>query len=260
MCLDCFRRRLTPGIGRDAINGDREFFTAVARALQRIEHSNQAVVVACAQGLKLVIMAARTADGQAQEGLPGGAHDVIELIVAIRRRIGGFIIPVTQAKKPGGDFCLQRTVRQFIARQLFEHEAVEGLVVVQRTDDIVTVAPHKRLLSITLVAVAVGVAHHIQPVPGPALAIARAFEQIIHHCVEITAFGIAFLLSHRRRQSGHIQMESAKQSRRRGLSRSVAALLFQLRQHKGINAIAHPGLVFNCRNEGPMHRLKRPVF
>ena len=48
-------------------------------------------------------MAAGTPDREAKKRLPGGADDIVQLVIAIGRRIGRFIIPVPEAEETGGD-------------------------------------------------------------------------------------------------------------------------------------------------------------
>ena len=63
---------------------------------------------------------------------------------------------------------------QLIAGQLFLHKAVERLVLIERADDVIAVAPGERPVAIGAeVAIRVRVAGGVQPVLPPALPIVR---------------------------------------------------------------------------------------
>ena len=64
-----------------------------------------------------------------------------------------------------------------VAGDLLAHELVVGQVAIERVDDPVAIAVHLRNREIGVVARGVGVAHDIEPVTAPALAVARRGEQ-----------------------------------------------------------------------------------
>ncbi len=139
-------------------------------------YSGPTVVVPGREGFELVIVAARASDREAQKRLADCADDIIELIVAIRHLVGGFIIPMPETQKACGDVSVYGGVWQLVACDLFKDKAVEGFIVIQRFDDIVAVAPYEGFFCVTLVPVAVCVASDIQPVAGPAFAVLGAGE------------------------------------------------------------------------------------
>ena len=214
MRLGRFPGGLTPSVNLRAIDGHGQLGAAFARAFEWIEDGDEAVVVARGQRLELVVVTTGAADGEAEKGLPGGADDVVELIVAIRGGISGFIIPMTEAKKAGGDVRFERAVRQFVTCELLDDEAVEGFVLVERLNDVIAVAPDEGLLGIALVAVGIGVAHHIQPVACPAFAVCGASEEVVDDCIERW---VLLLFGDRRWQASEIEVNAAKQSWRRRL-------------------------------------------
>ena len=57
------------------------------------------------------------------------------------------------------------------AGELLKNEAVERLVVVESADDVIAVAPDVRLGSVALVAIGLGIANEVEPVPRPPLAV-----------------------------------------------------------------------------------------
>ena len=66
---------------------------------------------------------------------------------------------------------------QLVAGELLHDEAVVGLVRVEAADDVVAVPPGVGPGLVELVAVGVGVAGQVEPVPAPALAVTRDGEQ-----------------------------------------------------------------------------------
>ena len=62
---------------------------------------------------------------------------------------------------------------RLVAGELLEDEAVERLVGVEGADDVVAIAPGVGPRFVELVAVGVGVAGEVEPVPAPALAVVR---------------------------------------------------------------------------------------
>ena len=162
----------------------RVFGATVARAFQRIEHRDHAVVIARRKRLELVIVTTRATKRETKERQRTRADDVVELIEPIGRRIGGLVVPMSEPEVAGSDHGLGGRLRHFVPCQLFDDELVERLVGVQRVDHVIAIPPDKRLLGIALVAVAVGVTHDIQPVPGPAFTISWSRQEFVNDRVE----------------------------------------------------------------------------
>ena len=78
---------------------------------------------------------------------------------------------------------LRRRVRAFdlVTSQLLDQEPVVRLVVVQCVDHVIAIPPGVRLVAVALVAVGLGIAHQIEPVPRPALAVLRTGQQAVDH-------------------------------------------------------------------------------
>src|SRR5215471_18774897 len=92
----------------------------------------EAVIVGLQDGVELVIVAARAAVGQAEVNGRGGVGDVVKnLLTALLEHAGVAligIVTVERRRDPG-----RRIVGpQFVARDLLLHEAIVGLVLVQR--------------------------------------------------------------------------------------------------------------------------------
>ena len=95
MCLRRFRGWLAPSVDLGAIHGHGQFCAFFDRTLKGIEHGNEAVVVACGKRLELVVVTACATDGEAEKGLPGGADDIVELVIAVCGTIRRFVVPMT---------------------------------------------------------------------------------------------------------------------------------------------------------------------
>ena len=70
-------------------------------------------------------------------------------------------------------------VDELVAGELFEEEAVDGLVRVEGLDDVVAVLPEGLALGVTGVAASVAVAGDIEPVAAPMFAVAEAGEEAV---------------------------------------------------------------------------------
>ena len=79
---------------------------------------------------------------------------------------------------------------QLVARDLLLDEAVVGLVLVERLDHVIAIAPDVGPRLIALEAFAIGVARQVQPVPRPALAVVRRGEQAVDHFLERIGRGV----------------------------------------------------------------------
>jgi hypothetical protein len=80
-----------------------------------------------------------------------------------------------------GDQLIDGRIRQHVARDLFDREAVERHVLIQRVDDPVAILPHHPR-EILFEALRVGIARQIEPRPRPPFAIMRRREQSIDEC------------------------------------------------------------------------------
>ncbi len=71
--------------------------------------------------------------------------------------------------------------KHLVAGDLLLDEAIVGLVVIEGADHVIAIAPGVRPVLIEFEAIGVGVANHVQPLRGPALAIMRRREQAIDY-------------------------------------------------------------------------------
>ena len=136
------------------------------------------VVVLGADGIKFVIVATGTSDAETEESLTDIRHHLIERILArepLRRLI---FADLARQQYRRCDKESRRCIRaQCIANDLLFDEVVIRRVVVEGPDDVVAIWPRVGPLGVYLKTVRVRIAHHVQPMLCPALAIARRGEQ-----------------------------------------------------------------------------------
>ena len=166
-----------------------------------------------------MVVAAGTAERQAKVHLRDGADDVVPLVLQILRGLSRLVVPRTQAVEAGRDDGFCAGIVQFVSGQLLQDEAIVRLVLVQRIDDPVAVTPSLGLGSVPLIAVGVGVADQVQPVPRPSLAVAFSFQQPGSFTVEILRRRIGkerVLLGNRRWETDQVQVEPPQKISRSG--------------------------------------------
>src|SRR5437762_862569 len=74
--------------------------------------------------------------------------------------------------------------REFIARDLLADKSIIRLVGIEGVDHVIAIAPDIRTGLIFLKAFALGVTSQVQPMPGPALAVTRRIEQLVHNSLK----------------------------------------------------------------------------
>jgi hypothetical protein len=113
-----------------------------------------------------------------EEGGAGGVDHVAEFVLPLhrveKRILSLHTVPGTRDDEAGGG-----VLTDSVAGQLFEDEPVIGLVFIEGANDVVAVVIGVGALVIRLEASRVGVAHHVEPMPRPTLAIVRTGEQAI---------------------------------------------------------------------------------
>ncbi len=141
------------------------------------------VVVFGRDGIELMVMAFRAVDRQAQEGAPGRCDHVVEgsgsddllrdqvLIVDV------IIGPGDEERAADLDLGLE--LPDHVASEVLAYELVEGLVLVERADDVVPEWVKVIDDNVALEAVALAEADDVEPVAAPAFAVARRGEQAI---------------------------------------------------------------------------------
>ena len=216
-----------------------------------------------------MVVAAGAGDGEAEERT---AHD-IDFIVHV---VGDHLIlidiaghEVGNSQQAGGDQTILIDAsglarRDQIPRDLIAQELGVGEVLVERLDDPIAVAP--RLAEVALrrqlnEISGIGVAHDIEPVPTPALAIQRRCEHAIHDPRE----GLGRFIGEERLDLGGCRRQADKVERRSAQERPFvgrrgggAPLRFQLREDEIVGCIERPFLIADGRQSTGLDRLEGP--
>ena len=212
------------------------------------EQGGQPVVVPLRDGVELVVVAAGAAHGQAQQA---GAEDpdlLADDLNAVGHEVGQAVpgLVVHHSQETGGDQVvhgfpgedgLPGQVCQLVPGQLLQQEAVVGLAGIERANDVVPVAVGVR---------AVGIAHQVQPVAAPALAVAGRVQQPRNECFVGGRIGVGQeppnLLGFRR-QSGQVKAGSPDQGEAVGFGREAESLFLEPGGNEGIHWVAQPGWI-----------------
>ena len=142
---------------------------AVARNV--LEEGEHAIVVRLRDGVCLVIVAAGAVDRRAEERLRRGRDDVVKLVEARLLLVRRLIVPEAETVVARRDDRVRGQRLELVTGDLLLNEPVVGLVRVEGADHVVAVAPSLRLRAIALVAVRLGVADEVEPVPPPFFAV-----------------------------------------------------------------------------------------
>ena len=147
------------------------------------EDRGEPVVIRLRDGIELVIVATRAVDRQPQKRTARRGDDFVDRVRADQSGLGGILVAdiVVRSgdKKGGADFNRRIVLPDHVARELFAHEAIEWLVVVERFDDVIAERPGVADDLVALKAAAFAEANDIEPVPAPLFAVARRIEQAI---------------------------------------------------------------------------------
>ncbi len=214
-----------------------------------------------------MIVAPGAADRHSQKA---GRNDVRHLSKHFVARTGDILISRVLAQRSqaieaaGNEIGFVVRVH-LVACQLFLHELVVRLVLVETRDYIVPEAVSVRPMRVVLITVRFGEPHHIQPVPPPLLAITRGIQQ----SVDQMFISLRRLVSHkridffrRRRQAMKVVRDAADQRELIGGRSGFQSGLLQSGQDEGVHGGSDPCLVRHCREAGRRYlfpRLKNPV-
>ncbi len=153
---------------------------AVITALvEVVEKGGQGEELALAERVILVVMTARAACGEAHPGGGRGLNAVEHILDAVFLINGaGLGIEAVVAVEAGGQDLLDAGLRQKVAGELQDRELVKGQVAVECLHHPVPPAPHAAQV-VLLVAVRIGIAREVQPVPGHALAVMGTAQEFL---------------------------------------------------------------------------------
>ena len=128
----------------------------------------QAIVILVQDRIELVIVTPGASIRQAEEGGRHRVGDVVQKLLPALHEIACIALVGEMAIESGGDQSRGIVGVKLVARDLLAHEAVVRLVLIERCNDIVAIAPD----------VGAGL---VEPVARPALAVMGRGEQSVHH-------------------------------------------------------------------------------
>ena len=221
------------------------------------------VVVLVRDGVELVVVAARAADGKAQEGLA----EIIDRIVddqVLGARFARREAARRREVSRGDDLLVAFGLRprgEQVAGDLLADELVEGFVRVERVDDVVPVFVHLRDRVVRVATRGVGVADDVQPVTAPALPIVRGGQQALDHRREGVRSRVlkeGLHLPGRRRQPDQVEGRPPQERPPVRVPRVRELFLLELREHEAVDRVPDPGFLPDGRKRGVRGRVIAP--
>ena len=234
--------------------------------IERGEDGLQRVVVLLRDGIELVVVALRAMDGGAAKSAGRIRHHVVAIEVArdfaVHFCLRHFEVP-DRIPRPRCDEAerldaVVRAGKKHVSRDLLLHETRVGLVVVERADDIVAIRPCIRAQLVLVIAVRVAVVDDVEPVPRPALAVARGGEQLVHEPlvgIRRMVGGKGGDLLRRRRESGEVEVKTAAECARVGFGRHREFFLCELCGDEGVYRISAQCPVLSAQFFGGCRRV-----
>ena len=143
-------------------------------------------------------------------------------------------------------------VRIGVAGNLLPNEAVERPVLVEGPDHVVPIAPDVGQGTV-IAAVGIGIAHDVQPMPPPALAVTRVSKQPVDFLpvgVGVGITGESMHLLGSRGQADEVEIEAPQQEPLRGRRSGSQLPALQLGQDEGIDRVLHPPVLAHPRDLG----------
>ena len=272
------RQRLAaPGGGKARLDlatealefGDRRCIDArkgdvARRPPRRHEHPRQRVIVFLRNRIELVIVAAGTAHGHRQKGLGEGIDLVVDHLLMDAVEIEAAAVAVlAEMKEHRSDQArvhprarVEAGLGEEITGDMLADELVEADSIVERPHEVVAVVPRAPGGDVPFVAVGVGVADDIHPVPGELLAEMGGGEEGINDVGQRSAWrdrGVE-----RRWQAGEEEREAAPEDVGIGRGRRGDSGCVELRADETIDRIELPGRIGHARGLGQPGRLEAP--
>ena len=119
------------------------------------------------------------AGGEPEPGGAGGGDAVGHGVEAELEGVdAAFFIEHGVAMESGGGDLFRSGIGKHVAGELLDGELIESFIGVERFDDVVAVGPDGAV-AVFFVAVGIGVAGEVEPAAGPALAVARRFQEVV---------------------------------------------------------------------------------
>lgn len=145
-----------------------------------VEEGEEFVILTVCDGIELVRVALGATHSEAKPNRAGSVDAVDDRLDAELFAVrSALLVDESVSVKGGGNELAFAAVRKKVTGQLFDGELIEGKIVVECLDDPVAVRPHITA-AIDRIAVGVGVASLVEPVPTPTLAIVRACEESVY--------------------------------------------------------------------------------
>ena len=234
------------------------------RAIEGGEHRLEAIIILLTHRVELVRVALRALDGETGESPERVRHHVITIEVPgdlpVDLRLGDLRM-ADEIPRAGGEEtqrldAVARPREERVPRHLLLDETGVGLVRVEGPDDVVAVGPRMIPRLVLVVAVRVPVVRDVEPMPGPALAMAGRRQQAVDQPLIGRRRGVGDEggdLLGGRRQARQVERDAADQGGGAGHRRRLQALLGEFRAHEMIDRRrALRG------NFGPPERTPRP--
>ena len=188
-------------------------------------------------------MAAGTADAQPEEDLAGDVGDVVQDVGPLPAHVALVVFVGPQPEVAGRDPQLGIVGIELVAGKLLGQEAVVGFVGVERPDDVVAVTPGVGAKGILAIAVRLGIADQVEPVPRPALAVARRGQQAVDQAL----VGVGRVVGQEcvdflggRRQPGQVEGRAADQGRLVGLRGGRQAVVEKRLENESVDRVSRP--------------------
>ena len=201
-------------------------------------------------------MATRATEGQSKKHGAGGGHAIDDVIDAILLKVDAALeVDRRVAMEAGGNQLVRGGLGQQIARKLIHGELVEGHVEVEGVDHPIAIFPNFAG-RINGIAIRIGIASLVEPVPSPALAVVGRGEQTVH--LPFVGAGLRIgqeggEFGRGRRQSCQVEAHAAQERTPIGGLRHGEPGVGQLYADEVIHRMRAR------RNEGFLGRLKTPM-
>ena len=229
--------------------------------LGRIEERIELVVLAVRDGIVFVRVALSAPHRQTEPDRSRRVGSIDELLVAVLLFVGSpLFVRQRIAMKTGRDPLVERRVGQQVSRQLLDRELIEWQIAIERIDHPIPPTPRVGTRQVFLIAIAVGIACEIEPMPSPPLAkMGRSQQPIEQPVAGIGPFIDLELgrLVRTRRQSEQIERQPTKQRRPVGLGRRRESSLDQPLSDEGINRVGNRRA--RVGRQRSANELKRPM-
>jgi|GEM_PF-6378433 len=151
--------------------------------MRAAEDASQCVIVALRDRIELVIVAASATDCHPQQRLAERVDLFVDDVEFQRLLVLLFVVCWAECQKCRRDevflLLLRRIERQQVTGELFQYEAIERFVAVERTDCVIAIPPGFGKNHRPAAAAGFRKAGDVQPVPTPTLAEVRRRQQTI---------------------------------------------------------------------------------